>query len=74
MASRDKRKIESSVLVRTREIVSRAVEEGVSLGWERAHKHTDMPTHDDITDAISRAVMDELCDILEFVDDEWADE
>jgi hypothetical protein len=51
-------------------IISRAVEEGVAYGYRRAHKHDDKPSEDHILDEIERAVMNELCDVLQFGNNE----
>jgi hypothetical protein len=38
-------------------VLSRAVEEGIEYGWNRAHKHTDHPSVETIKDEMERAVM-----------------
>lgn len=43
--------------VHVREIVERAVEEGIESGWERAHKHTETPRQETILEEIKRAIM-----------------
>lgn len=53
-------------------IISEAVEHGIELGWNRAHKYTDTPTEDVIRTAQYDAVLLELCEILSF-DDEHID-
>lgn len=47
-------------------IISRAVEEGVSYGWRRAHKHTDTPTEDAVTAEIEQAVMSALSEVVKW--------
>jgi hypothetical protein len=50
-------------------ILSRAVEEGVAYGWNRAHKHTPTPTADEATEAITDAVMLEIAEWFTFDDE-----
>ncbi len=45
-------------------ILSRAVGEGITYGWNRAHKHTDNPNEETIKDEIERAVMNEICEVI----------
>jgi hypothetical protein len=52
------------------EIVSRAVEDGVAYGYNRAHKHTDKPTEDSLKAEIENAVMNELSEVLIYGDEE----
>jgi hypothetical protein len=52
--------------VKMYEIVSRAVEEGVALGVNRAHKYTDTPTREGIAEEVERAVMESLSDVIDF--------
>lgn len=52
----------------TWECFSRAVDEGVAYGWNRAHKHTDTPTPEAVREAIERAVMDALAEVIEWPD------
>lgn len=47
-------------------ILDEAVENGVSYGYERAHKHTDNPDAESIKDAIRLAVMNEICQYFFF--------
>ena len=47
-------------------IITRAIEEGVSIGYNRAHKHIDNPNEDLIKAAINEAVMNSLCEIINF--------
>lgn len=49
-------------------ILSEAVEEGVSYGYQRAFKYSDNPTHDAIQAAIVDAVMTEICQYFLFED------
>ena len=45
-------------------VVEDAVEIGAAHGLRRAYKHTDAPTDDEIIDAIRRAVMDTLGEVI----------
>lgn len=47
-------------------IVADAVDAGVAYGTMRAFKHTNTPSTEAIEDAVSNAVMNELCDVLMF--------
>lgn len=42
------------------------VENGVYLGHNRAHKHTDTPTAEQIRNCIEDAVIDEMCEWFVF--------
>lgn len=45
-------------------LVSRAVEDGITSGWYRAHKHTDSPGSEEIKWQIESAIMNELSEIF----------
>ena len=60
--------ISGSIRVNAYTVVERAVEEGVELGCNRAHKYADKPTRESLADAIELAVMNELCEVLRFDD------
>lgn len=47
-------------------ILDEAVERGVVVGWDRAHKHTDEPDSEHLCDAIYNAIMSEICEYFEF--------
>lgn len=49
-------------------IVAEAVEAGVKYGLNRAYKHTDKPTREVMEEAVSHAVLNELCEVLMFDD------
>ena len=51
------------------QLVEVAVEIGLQVGWNRAHKHVDSPTEDAILAAQQNAILNELCEKFEF--DEW---
>jgi hypothetical protein len=50
-------------------ILTRCIEDGISMGWQRAHKHTDTPEPHQIVDAISLAIDQELNDVFDFSDE-----
>lgn len=37
-------------------LLERCIEEGIELGWRRAHKHTDTPTEEQIRNHINEAI------------------
>ena len=45
-------------------LVSDAVEGGVKLGWQRAFKYTDDPSEEVFQDAVTRAVMENLDEVI----------
>jgi len=47
-------------------LITRAVEEGVAYGVNRAYKHTDNPDTETLRDTIEQEVMNALCEILVF--------
>lgn len=49
-------------------ILSEAVEEGVSYGYQRAFKYSDNPTPDAIQASIAGAVMLQICEYFIFED------
>ena len=51
-------------------ILSRAIEEGINIGYRRAHRHTETPTDDHIKERIESAILDEICEVMSF-DDEF---
>ena len=48
------------------EVVSRAVEEGVGFGLNRAFKHVDNPSRELIAEAVEREVMNALSEVVKF--------
>ncbi len=62
----DFEKINNNPRFRAYDIISRAVEEGVAYGWNRAHKHTDDPDRNHALEILENAVMNALCEVLEF--------
>ncbi len=47
-------------------VMEMAVSAGVEYGYNRAHKHTDSPSEDQIKEAIIKAVMDDICEWFVF--------
>jgi len=55
-------------------VISRAVEEGIEYGWNRAHKHTDTPSKDHILTEIDNAVMNSLSEVIQYGENENEDD
>lgn len=49
-------------------IIEHCVEAGALRGYHRAHKHVEAPTPEAIAEAITEAVMGELCEWFDFTD------
>ena len=47
-------------------VLSECVEDGINLGYTRAHKHTDNPTEQQIKAAIADAAMLQICEYFIF--------
>jgi hypothetical protein len=62
-------RLDSTVRLNTYKIVSDAIENGIKYGYRRAHKHIENPSEDTIIEQIHLAVMNDLCDIINFDDD-----
>lgn len=56
--------------VKSYAVLSNAVELGVMYGWNRAHKHTDTPSEDEIKTQIQQAIMNEICEWFSFSDED----
>jgi hypothetical protein len=68
--TRNKRKPKKiKVALKPYTLIQRAVEEGINYGLNRSYKHTDTPTRDYMEDQIDVAVMNELCEIIDFGDE-----
>ena len=48
------------------EVVARAVEEGIKMGYRRAHKYNSHPDEDTILDYIHGETMNSLCEVIDF--------
>jgi len=53
---------------KTYPLLERAIEEGVTYGYRKAHKHDDAPSEFEICSAIADAVMIQISDTFDFVD------
>jgi hypothetical protein len=51
-------------------VLTRAIEDGVAYGWERAHKHTDDPSPDFIKQTIEQAVENSISEVFTFDDED----
>ena len=49
-------------------LIAQCVENGVMLGWNRAHKHSDNPEPHFIHSHIEQAVLNEICEWFDFED------
>lgn len=56
----------SSLKVRTYAVMERAVEEGIALGWNRAHKHQDDPKPEHVREKIEENVLLTISEWFEF--------
>ena len=56
--------------VKMYELIQECVENGVSIGFNRAHKHTDTPTDENLQNSIIDSVMMEICERFSFDGDE----
>lgn len=54
-------------------VLSRAIEEGVSYGWNRAHKHTENPEPQLIRECIEQAVENSISEVFLFEGDDCED-
>jgi len=54
--------------VRAYPVLCRAIEDGVTYGWRRAHKHVDAPDAQTIEEQIVTAVVNEICQYFDFDD------
>jgi hypothetical protein len=51
-------------------VLQMAVEEGVTYGLTRAHKHTDKPTHDQVVNAVTEGVLTSICEWFDLDQDQ----
>lgn len=56
----------NSLQVNVYEVLSRAIEDGLKMGWRRAHKHTDTPGEESILEHQQNAIMSEVCEVFKF--------
>lgn len=52
--------------VKEYDVLARAVEEGIDIGYTHAFKHTDEPGEQLLKDCIYEAVMNQICEWFEF--------
>ena len=57
----EKWSVTGGMTVRVYDVLVQAVEEGVKVGWTRAHKHIDTPGEDVIKGAIIDNVLSSIC-------------
>jgi len=50
-------------------IITDAIEVGLKLGWNRAHKHTETPELDDILEAQENAIIARLSEFVTWNDE-----
>ncbi|NBW09576.1 MAG: hypothetical protein EBR82_16280 [Caulobacteraceae bacterium] len=55
--------------VKSYTVLERAVEEGIKLGLNRAHKHTDNPSIQQLEEDVLAAVMNAVCEVFSFDDE-----
>jgi hypothetical protein len=55
-------------------IIERCVDEGVAYGWNRAHKHVDNPTPEQIKEQIAYYVMNEISEWFDFSNGDFMNE
>ncbi|QRN98477.1 hypothetical protein JRI60_05325 [Archangium violaceum] len=67
---RTKRSVHGGMKVRAYDVLRRAVEEGATYGWRRAHKHTDTPEENAIVDQLIQGVLNEVCEYFDFDDED----
>jgi hypothetical protein len=48
------------------DIISEAIYQGIEYGVRRAHKHDDKPTYDAIVESAHANAMNHLCEVLDF--------
>jgi hypothetical protein len=50
-------------------VLDQCIENGIKLGWQRAHKHTETPTPANIYTQIYQAIWSELDEWFDFQED-----
>lgn len=61
-------KNQNSLKVNVYAILTKCVDDGLELGWNRAHKHTDTPDKDCILQNMYDGVMLEISEFFKFDD------
>lgn len=62
-------KLQARVKINAYKVIDDVVDRAVRYGYIRAHKYVDNPTEDTMVNEIHKAIMNELCEILQFDDD-----
>lgn len=65
-----KPEVTGSMKVSAYVVLCRALEEGIAIGWMRAHKHTDKPTEEAVKNDIENEVLNAICEFFKFEDEE----
>lgn len=58
--------MKNELQVRVYDVLRRAVEEGIRIGWMRAHKHSEDPAHGVILENIETEVMNQISEVFTF--------
>lgn len=58
--------VKASIQLKTYTIIQDAVERGCQYGVTRAYKHTDKPSFESIVQECESAIMNALCDVIDF--------
>jgi len=59
-------RLQANVKINAYRVIDDAIDRAVRYGYNRAHKYADNPSEDLTIQEIHRAVMNELCEILNF--------
>ena len=54
--------------VNTYAVLEECIEIGINGGWNKAHKHTDNPTEEQIKEELLRYIMLQICEKFKFDD------
>jgi len=63
-------RLQTQVKINAYKVIDDVVDRAIRYGYNRAHKHVENPTEDLMIEEIHRAVMNELCEILQFGDEQ----
>jgi len=53
---------------KTYPLLVKAIEDGTTVGYRRAHKHTETPSEFEVCSSIADTVMYEISEVFEFID------
>jgi hypothetical protein len=59
-------RLNSNIKINAYKVIDDAVDRAIRYGYQRAHKHNDDPSENQIIEEIQRAVMNELCELFVF--------